>query len=83
MRVLLGNGVVKEIVSVEVKPMDVGDGQIVGTEIVLIAANGDKNEFVYNENIPIEETGQRAIDFVNKLYKNGYADFSEEPVEKM
>ena len=83
MMVLLSNGVVKEVVSVEVKPMDVGDGQIVGTEIVFVSANGDKNEYIYNENIPIEETGQRAIDFVNKLYKDGVADFSGEPVEKM
>ena len=50
MRVLLSNGVVKEVVSVEVKPMDVGDGQIVGTEIVFVSANGDKNEYIYNEN---------------------------------
>ena len=31
MRVLFGEGVVKEVSSVEVKPMDVGDGVISGT----------------------------------------------------
>ena len=81
MIVLFNEGVVKEVSSVEVKPMDVGDGKIIGTQINFILTSGDKIEYIYSQNVPIEESGQRAIDFVRKLYNDGKADFSHEPVE--
>ena len=81
MVVLFNEGVVKEVSSVEVKPMDVGDGKIIGTQINFILTSGDKIEYIYSQNVPIEESGQRAIDFVRKLYNDGKADFSHEPVE--
>ena len=83
MRVLFSEGVVKEVSSVEVKPMDVGDGKIIGTQINFILTSGDKIEYIYSENVPIEESGQRAIDFVRALYNDGKADFSHEPVEML
>ena len=81
MVVLFNEGVVREVISVEVKPMDVGDGKIIGTQISFIIAGGDKLEYIYSQNVPIEESGQRAIDFVRKLYNDGKADFTHEPVE--
>jgi hypothetical protein len=81
MVVLFNEGVVKEVSSVEVKPMDVGDGKIIGTQINFILPGGDKIEYIYSQNVPIEESGQRAIDFVRKLYNDGKADFTHEPVE--
>ena len=81
MVVLFSEGVVKEVNSVEVKPMDVGDGKIIGTQINFLLASGDKIEYIYSQNVPIEESGQRAIDFVRKLYNDGKADFTHEPVE--
>lgn len=82
MRVLFSEGCVKEVCSVEVVPMDVGDGNIMGTQInFVLAPKGDRAEYIYSQNIPIEESGQRAIDFVNALYKTGYGDFSQEPTE--
>ncbi len=83
MLVLFNAGVVKKVSSVEVKPMDVGDGKIIGTEIIFILPSGDKLEYIYSQNVPIEESGQRAIDFVSTLYNNGKADFSHEPVEML
>ena len=83
MRVLFNEGVVREVISVEVKPMDVGDGQIIGTEIIFIVIGGDKLEYIYSQNVPIEESGQRAIDFVKKLYLDGKGDFTHEPVEML
>ena len=83
MRVLFSEGVVKEVSSVEVKPMDVGDGKIIGTQINFVLTSGDKIEYIYSENVPIEESGQRAIDFVRTLYNDGKADFSHEPVEML
>ena len=83
MRVLFNEGVVKEIASVEVKPMDVGDGNIMGTQINFILSTGDKVEYIYSQNVSIEESGQRAVDFVKKLYTDGIADFSHEPVEQL
>ncbi len=83
MRVLFNAGVVKDISSVEVKPMDVGDGKIIGTQINFILTSGDKLEYIYSQNVPIEESGQRAIEFVNKLYNDGKADFTHEPVEML
>ncbi|MCR5404503.1 MAG: hypothetical protein K6E91_11905 [Butyrivibrio sp.] len=83
MRVLFNEGVVREVISAEVKPMDVGDGQIIGTEIIFIVMGGDKLEYIYSQNVPIEESGQRAIDFVKKLYLNGIGDFTHEPVEML
>ena len=83
MRVLFNEGVVKEIASVEVKPMDVGDGNIMGTQINFILSTGDKVEYIYSQNVSIEESGQRAVDFVKKLYNDGIADFSHEPVEQL
>ena len=81
MTVLFNEGVVKEVISVEVKPMDVGDGVILGTQINFVLLGGDKLEYIYSQNVPIEESGQRAIDFVKKLYNDGKADFTHEPVE--
>ena len=83
MRVLFNAGVVKEVSTVEVKPMDVGDGKIIGTQINFILTSGDKIEYIYSQNVPIEESGQRAIDFVRKLYNDGRADFTHEPVEML
>ena len=83
MRVLFNEGIVKEVSSVEVKPMDVGDGNIIGTQINFILSTGDKSEYIYSQNVSIEESGQRAVDFVKKLYENGMADFSHEPVEML
>ncbi len=81
MRVLFEAGVVKEVESVEVKPLDFGDGQISGTQIDFSLVSGDKIKYIYSQNVPIEESGQKAIDFVTKLYTDGKADFTHEPVE--
>jgi hypothetical protein len=81
MRVLFEAGVVKEVESVEVKPLDFGDGQISGTQIDFSLVSGDKIKYIYSQNVPIEESGQKAIDFVTKLYQDGKADFTHEPVE--
>ena len=83
MRVLFNEGVIKDVSSVEVKPMDVGDGKIIGTQINFVLTSGDKIEYIYSQNVPIEESGQRAIDFVRILYNEGKADFSHEPVEML
>ena len=83
MLVLFNEGVVREVISAEVKPMDVGDGRIIGTQISFILMGGDKLEYIYSQNVPIEESGQRAIDFVRKLYNDGKADFTREPVEML
>ena len=83
MRVLFGEGVVKEVDEVEVKPLDFGDGQIAGTEIDFMLKNGDQIKYIYSQNVAIEESGQRAIDFVRTLYKDGCADFTNEPVEML
>jgi hypothetical protein len=83
MRVLFGEGIVKEVNSVEVKPLDFGDGQISGTQISFLLVTGDKVEYIYSQNVPIEESGQRAIDFVRKLYTDGIGDFTHEPVEML
>ena len=83
MRVLLRSGVVKEIISAEVKPMDVGNGEIFGTQVNFITPDGNTLEYVYNENLRLEQSGQMAVEFIDKLYKNGFADFSSEPVEQM
>ncbi len=81
MRVLFDSGIVKEVYSVEVVPMDVGTGQIIGTQVNFIIATGDSIKYIYRENIDIETSGTRALEFVQKLYQNGFADFSGEPVE--
>ena len=83
MVVLFNEGVLKSVISVEVKPMDVGDGKIIGTQITFVLVGGDKVDYIYSQNVPIEESGQRAIDFVKKLYTDGKADFSHEPVEML
>lgn len=83
MRVLFNEGIIKDVSSVEVKPMDVGDGKIIGTQINFVLTSGDKIEYIYSQNVPIEESGQRAIDFVRTLYNDGKADFSHEPVEML
>ncbi len=83
MRVLFGEGIVKEVSSVEVKPMDVGDGQISGTQVNFVLTSGDRIEYIYSVNVPIEESGRRAIEFVHKLYEEGRADFSHESVEML
>ncbi|MCR4758097.1 MAG: hypothetical protein K5792_09890 [Butyrivibrio sp.] len=83
MRVLFGDGLVKEVFSAEVKPLDFGDGQISGTEIDFLLNGGDQLKFIYSQNVPIEESGQRAIDIVKALYNTGMADFTHEPVEML
>lgn len=83
MRVLFGAGIVKEVEEVEVKPLDFGDGQIAGTQIDFLLTSGDKLKYIYSQNVPIEESGQKAIEFVNALYEKGYADFTHEPVEML
>jgi hypothetical protein len=83
MLVLFNEGVVREVISAEVKPMDVGDGKIIGTQINFVLLGGDKLEYIYSQNVPIEESGQRAIDFVRKLYNDGKGDFTHEPVEML
>ncbi|MCR4901675.1 MAG: hypothetical protein K6A23_02365 [Butyrivibrio sp.] len=81
MRVLFDSGVVKEVNAVEVVPMDVGTGQIVGTQVNFNIATGDVVKYIYRDNVDIETSGTRALDFIQKLYTNGFADFSQEPVE--
>lgn len=82
MRILFAPGVVKEVAAVEVVPMDIGDGKIIGTQVnFTLTPSGDKVEYIYSQSIPIEESGQRAIDFVNSLYEKGFADFTTEPTE--
>ena len=76
MRVLFGEGIVKEVENVEVKPLDFGDGKISGTEIDFALTSGDHIKYIYSQNVPIEESGSRAIDFVRKLYEDGKADFT-------
>ncbi|SEG09602.1 hypothetical protein SAMN02910276_01850 [Butyrivibrio sp. Su6] len=83
MRVLFGSGIIKEVSSVEVKPLDFGDGKISGTEIDFLLTTGDNLKYIYSQNVPIEESGQRAIDFVKALYEEGKADFTHEPVEML
>ena len=83
MRVLFGEGIVKEVEAVEVKPLDFGDGQSAGTQIDFLLSTGDQVKYIYSQNVPIEESGQRAIDFVKSLYTKGYADFTHEPVEML
>ncbi|WP_026661088.1 hypothetical protein [Butyrivibrio sp. AC2005] len=83
MRVLFAAGRVREVTDVEVVGMDVGDGQIIGTQVNFIMANGNKVEYIYSQNVSIEDSGQRAVEFVQDLYKNGFADFSQEPVEML
>ncbi len=83
MRVLFRSGVVKEVISAEVKPMDLGNGTIAGTQIDFILANGDKNTYVYSERVGIEVAGMLAVEFVKNLYLNGFADFSDEDAELM
>ncbi len=83
MRVLFAAGRVREVTDVEVVGMDVGDGQIIGTQVNFIMANGNRVEFIYRDDVPIEESGQSAIEFVQELYKNGIADFSNERVEML
>ena len=83
MRVLFAAGRVREVTDVEVVGMDVGDGQIIGTQVNIIMANGNRVEFIYRDDVPIEESGQSAIEFVQELYKNGIADFSNERVEML
>lgn len=42
MRVLFAPGVVKEVISAEVVPMDIGDGKIIGTQVNFkLAPSGD------------------------------------------
>ncbi len=81
MLVLFNEGVLKDVSTVEVQPLDFGDGKISGTQINFVLTNGDEIKYIYSQNVPIEESGQRAIDFVRNLYNDGKADFTHEPVE--
>ncbi|RKM62181.1 hypothetical protein D6855_01800 [Butyrivibrio sp. CB08] len=83
MLVLFNEGVLKDVSSVEVQPLDFGDGKISGTQINFVLTNGDELKYIYSQNVPIEESGQRAIDFVRSLYNDGKADFTHEPVEQL
>ncbi len=81
MLVLFNEGVLKDVSSVEVQPLDFGDGKISGTQINFVLTNGDELKYIYSQNVPIEESGQRAIEFVRSIYKDGKGDFTHEPVE--
>ena len=84
MRVLLSEGLLREVCSAEVKPMDVGNGNIIGTEIdFILLPNGDKIQYVYKDSVPIEVAGMMAMEFVKQLYTYGMADFSDQPVEQL
>ena len=83
MLVLFSEGVLKDVSSVEVQPLDFGDGQISGTQINFVLTNGDELKYIYSQNVPIEESGQRAIDFVRSIYNDGKGDFTHEPVEML
>ena len=83
MRVLFAAGRVREVFDVEVVGMDVGDGQIIGTQVNFTMANGNKVEYIYSQDVPIEESGQKAVEFVQALYRDGFADFSQEIVEML
>ena len=48
MRVLFGEGIVKEVENVEVKPLDFGDGKISGTEIDFSLVSGDHIKYIYS-----------------------------------
>ena len=61
MLVLFGEGVLKDVCAVEVKPMDIGEGKIVGTQINFTLTSGDRLEYIYDQNIPIENSGQPSI----------------------
>ena len=64
--------------------MDLGDGQIIGTQINFkLSPSGDNIKYIYSEHVSLEESGERAINFVQKLFEQGYADFSSEPVEQL
>ena len=84
MRVLFSEGVVREVCSAEVKPMDVGGGKIMGTEIdFTLAPNGDKLQYVYKDGVSMEMAGMMAVEFVKQLYTYGMADFSDQPAEAL
>ena len=84
MRVLFSEGVVREVCSAEVKPMDVGDGNVMGTEIdFVLSPSGDKLQFVYKDSVSMEMAGMMAVEFVKQLYTYGMADFSDQPVEQL
>ena len=84
MRVMFDNADVREVASAEVRPMDLGGGKIVGTQInFVLYPTGDHLQVIYSDSISIEESGQRALDFIRKLYENGYADLTGEPIEKL
>jgi hypothetical protein len=83
MLVLFSEGVLKDVSSVEVQPLDFGDGKISGTQINFVLTNGDELKYIYSQNVPIEESGQRAIDFVRSIYNDGKGDFTHEPVEML
>ncbi|MCR4744307.1 MAG: hypothetical protein K5894_03655 [Lachnospiraceae bacterium] len=84
MRVLFDNADVREVASAEVKPMDLGGGKIVGTQInFVLYPTGDHMTVIYKDSISIEESGQRALDFIKCLYEKGFADLSGEPIEKL
>ena len=84
MRVLFDTGVVKEVASAEVVPMDVGGGEIIGTQVnFVLSPSGDSIKYIYAEHVSIEESGERALNFIKKLFEQGYADFSSEPVEQL
>ena len=83
MLVLFSEGVLKDVSSVEVQPLDFGDGKISGTQINFVLTNGDELKYIYSQNVPIAESGQRAIDFVRSIYNDGKGDFTHEPVEML
>ena len=84
MRVLFEEGVVREVCSAEVKPMDVGDGNVMGTEIdFVLSPNGDRLQFVYKDSVSMEMAGMMAVEFVKQLDTYGMADFSDQPVEQL
>ena len=82
MRVLFREGLVREVCSAEVKPMDVGDGKVIGTQIdFVLSPTGDKLQYVYKDSVSLEMAGMMAMEFVKQLYTYGMADFSDQPAE--
>ena len=51
MLVLFSEGVLKDVSSVEVQPLDFGDGKIIGTQINFVLTNGDELKYIYSQSI--------------------------------
>ena len=83
MRVLFTENCIRKVSSVEAVPMDVGDGNIVGTQLIFKLPDGDKFEYIYKDTISLEDSAMRAADFIQQLYLKGAGNLTKEPVEKL